>query len=188
VQWEVLSATGLRSIWAIDLPVGRDQVRVASIDLTTGHGGSVYLDVDIPAATRLPPGMLVASRFLSVMPTVFADERLTRWTNETPTATRVFPEGDTLTITVPHAAEAPATARLSTQTGEVAWQGSGAQIEGASAARFVVSLGQASSPQCDLTIQSSYGVVHTAIGVVPAKTPGRQYSAPDASNASGRRH
>ena len=50
VQWEVLTATGLRSVWAIDLPKGRHQLRVASIHPATGRGGSVYLDVDVSEA------------------------------------------------------------------------------------------------------------------------------------------
>ena len=172
VQSEVLTATGLRSVWAIELPPGKHQLRVASIDVATGRGGSVYLDVTVPNGTALPPGVLVASRFLSRMPTVFADERLTRWTTVMPTATRVFPEGDVLTVTVPHTAGAPATARLSNATGEIVWEGSGAPIESAPAVQFVVPLDRVGSPVCDLTIENSHGVVRTTIGIVPAQTQG----------------
>ena len=169
-QWEMLIATGLRSVWALDLPAGRHQVRVASIDGGTGRGGSVYLDIEVPKGKDLPPGMLLASRFLSAMPTVFADNRLARWTTSTPTATRVFPKDDVLTITVPHAAEGPATARLSRPDGQVVWQGEGTPLDRASAVQFVVPLDGTCSGLCDLTVQSSHGTVRTAIGVVPAQT------------------
>src|SRR5690606_28754082 len=102
LQWEILANTSLRSVWAIDLPRGLHQLRVASIETDTGRGGSVYLDVEIPNEPAAPTGMLVASPFLSMMPTVFVDERLARWTTAMPTATRVFPEGDVLSVTVPH--------------------------------------------------------------------------------------
>jgi len=168
-QWQVLTATGLRSVWAIDLPRGHHQLRVASVDSGTGRGGSVYLDLDVPDGPALPPGALVASRFLSMMPTAFSDGRLARWTSEIPTATRVFPEGDVLTVTVPHTAAGPATARLSNAAGEVVWEGSGTPIEGASAVQFVVSLNRVGSPVCDLTVENSVGLVRTTIGIVPAQ-------------------
>jgi VWFA-related protein len=165
VQWEILSATGLRSVWAIELPTGRHQVRVASVDVGTGRGGSVYLEVDVAGGTA-PPGALVASRFLSSMPTVFADQRLARWTTVMPTATRVFPEGDVLTITVPHSAAPRAAARLSNAAGQIVWEGSGTPLDNASAVQFVVPLERVGSPVCDLTIETSHGLVRTTIGIV----------------------
>jgi VWFA-related protein len=166
-QREVLAATGLRSVWAIDLPAGRHQVRVASIDSATRRGGAVYLDVDLPSGSgALPPAVLVASRFLSAMPTVFSDQRLSAWTSAMPTATRVFPEGDLLTVTVPHSGTAPATARLTNASGKVVWEGSGATVEGASAARFVLPLEHVGSPVCELTVESSSGVARTTIGIL----------------------
>ena len=165
-QWQVLSAAGLRSVWAIDLPRGHHQLRVASVDSGTGRGGSVYLDVDVPDGPALPPNVLVASRFLSMMPTVFSDARLARWTSAIPTATRVFPEGDVLTVTVPQTAVGPAAARLSNAAGEVVWEGSGSSIEGASAVQFVVPLERKGSPVYDLTIKNGDGVVRTTIGIV----------------------
>jgi VWFA-related protein len=165
LQWDVLAATALRSVWAVDLPKGRHQLRVASID-AAGRGGSVYLDVDVPEGTGLPPGALVASRLLSMMPTVFADERLARWTTVMPTATRVFPRGDVLTVTVPHSAGQLAVARLADASGNVVWEGPGTRLEPASAVQFVVPLDQAGAGVCDLTIESSHGLVRMAIGVV----------------------
>jgi hypothetical protein len=165
-QWKVLSATGLRSVWAVDLPGGRHQLRVASMDGATGRGGAVYLDVDVPDGPALPAAALVASRFLSVMPTVLSDERLARWTSTIPTATRVFPEGDVLTVTVPHTGPEPVTARLSNAAGEVVWEATGAPIESASAVQFVVPLDRIGSPVCDLIIESGHDLVRTTIGIV----------------------
>jgi VWFA-related protein len=170
VQREVLAATGLRSVWAIDLPRGRHQVRVACIDAATGRGGSVYLDVNVPGGTALAPGALVGSRFLSRMPTVYADERLARWTTVMPTATRVFPEGDVLTVTVAHNTAAPATARLSNAAGNAVWEGSGVPIANASAVQFVIPLENVGSPVCDLIVEGSHGLVRTTIGVVSPET------------------
>jgi hypothetical protein len=168
-QWEVLTATGLRSVWAIDLPQGRHQLRVASIDGQTGRGGSVYLDVEVPDGPALQSGVLVASRFLSMMPTAFSDERLARWTSVIPTATRVFPEGDLLTVTVPYSAAGPATARLSDAAGASVWEGTGVAVEGAAAVRFVVPLDRVDCSVCDLTVKGGPDVVRTTIGIVSAQ-------------------
>jgi hypothetical protein len=53
--------------------------------------------------------------------------------------------------------------------GGVIWEAAGLPLESASAVQFAVGLG-ACSPACDLTVQSSKGLVRTAIGVVPAQT------------------
>jgi len=164
-QWDVLKTTGLRSVWAIDVPKGRHQVRVASIDSASGRGGSVYLDVTVPDGDGLPPSPLVASRVLSLMPTVFADERLGPWSTPMPTATRVFPEGDVLTVTVPHTGAAAATAQLTNATGQVVWDGSGTPIENASAVQFVVPLEKVQSSVCELIVKASHGVGRTTIGI-----------------------
>jgi hypothetical protein len=169
-QREVLAATGLRSIWAIDLPAGRHQVRVASIDSETGRAGSVYLDVDVPGGEVLPPSLLIASRVLSVMPTVFVDGRLARWTTAVPTATRTFPAGDALTVTMPHTVAASATARLANADGEVVWKGSGTPIANASGTQFVIPLDRVTSSVCDLTVEGSHGIVRTRIGILPRQT------------------
>jgi VWFA-related protein len=170
-QWEILSATGLRTVWAIDLPAGRHHLRVASIDVETGRGGSVYLDVEVPRGPGLPAGMLVASQVLSAMPTVFTDPRLARWTTVTPTATRVFTRSDVLTVVVPHTASAPVIARLSNANGEVVWEGSGTPIEGVAAVQFIVPLDRVGSSVYDLTVDGSEGLTRTTIGIVsPPKT------------------
>jgi VWFA-related protein len=167
-QWDVLTATALRSVWAIDLPPGRHHLRVGSIDTGSRRGGSIYLDVTVPKQSDpLPPGLLVGSRFLSLMPTAFADPRLARWTTVMPTATRAFPAGDVLTITVPHAA---ATARLSNAAGDTVWKGSGAPIEGNAGAQFVVPLQEIALRVCNLTVETASGDGRTTIGIVPRAT------------------
>jgi VWFA-related protein len=166
-QWEVLGASGLRSVWAVELSPGVHQLRVAALDTETGRGGSVYLEVEIPRDAPAP-GTLIASRFLSLMPTPFVDKSLNRWVAETPTATRVFPEGDLLTVTVPHRAGAEtAAARLTDAHGRVVWSGEGVPVDGLpDAARFLVPLQQVGSALCDLVIDSSYGTTRTTLGIV----------------------
>jgi VWFA-related protein len=166
VQWEILGATGLRSVWGIDLPKGRHQLRVASIHPGTGRAGSVYLDVDVSEDPALPPGALIASHVLSRMPTVFVDQRLASWTAAMPTATRVFPEGDVLTVTAPHASATPATAHLMNAAGQVLWQGTGEPVDGLSAVRFVVPLEGVKTPVCDLIVETSHGRSRSTIGIV----------------------
>jgi VWFA-related protein len=167
VQREVLAATALRSVWAIDLTPGRHQLRVGSIDVATGRGGSVYLDVDVPRDDAgMRPGVLVASRILSMMPTVFADQRVAAWTVPMPTTTRVFPAGDVLTITVPHAVEGKVVARLETPLGEAVWTGSAAPVAKVPAMQVVVPLDGLTAPVCDLVIDGPAGSVRTRIGIV----------------------
>jgi hypothetical protein len=171
MQWEILSATGLRTVWAVDLPKGRHQLRVGSVHTATGRGGAVYLDVDVSGDKTIPPGALIASRVLSRMPTPFSDDRLAPWTGAMPTATRVFPEGDVLTITVPDASPVRVTARLTNTDGRIVWEGTGAPVEGASAAQFVVPLEGIGTPLAELTVDGSQGRVRTTIAVVSANSP-----------------
>ena len=174
-QWDVLSATALRSVWAIDLPKGRHQLRVAALDAATGRGGSVYLEVDVPGGPAAPPVALIASRLLSRMPTVFADSRLAPWTTVMPTAVRVFPEGDVLTITVPHSGAGSVAARLSGKDGEVVWEGSGAPAGAAPAVQFVVPLDSLGCSVCDLTVENGHGSIRTTFGIVaPGADKARQ--------------
>ena len=100
-----------------------------------------------------------------MMPTVFADERLVAWTTVMPTTTRVFPEGDVLTVTVPHAGLTPATAELRNEAGTVVWNGSGTPIDKASAVQFVVPLERVDSAVGDITVTTSHGLGRTAIGI-----------------------
>ena len=164
-------ATALRTVWVVDLPKGRHQLRVASVHAATGRGGAVYLDVDVSDESSVSRGVFIASRLLSHMPTVFSDERLALWTAAMPTATREFPEGDILTVTVPGAVASRTTARLTNTAGRVVWEGAGAPVEGAVAARFVVPLEGIGTPVCDLTVEGTQGSEHTTIGVVPREAP-----------------
>ena len=72
----------------------------------------------------------------------------------TPTATRVFLEGDALTVTVAHA-EGLATARLLNGNGDVVWEGEGTALATVPASQFVVPLGASCSPVCDLVVRSN---------------------------------
>lgn len=166
-QWDVLLASNLRTIWAVDLPAGRHQLRVAARDATAGRGGSVYLDVVVPKAPRWPAGALVASRFLSMMPTPFIDPRLETWTDAVPTATRVFPAGDVLLVTLPHdAAATSAHARLETADGRQVWQGEGEPMDGQASTRFAVPLDEMAGRVGTLVIDTSHGTQRIAVGVV----------------------
>jgi VWFA-related protein len=169
VQWQVLGASSLRSVWAVDLPPGVHQLRVAARDTSAGRGGSVFLEVEIPPENRPAPGVLVASRFLSLMPTVFVDKSLEPWTKAMPTATRVFPAGDVLTVTVPHRASAgPAIARLSDGDGRVMWQAEGRPVDGLSdSVQVTIPLDNLDAQVCDLTVETSHGTMRTTIGIVP---------------------
>jgi VWFA-related protein len=164
VQQQVLAGTGLRSVWAVDLPNGTHQLRVASVDTMTGRGGSVYLDVHVSDDVAQAPGALVASRFLSMMPTAFADTRLARWTAAMPTATRVFPAGDVLTVTVPHDPATQPTVHLATEEGRVVWEGAGTPVDGA--VQFVVPLDGIGSAVGDLVVRNAHGAARTTIGIV----------------------
>lgn len=166
-QWAVLAVTGLRTVWAIDVQPGSYQLRVASLDTTTNLGGSVYLELDVPERTQEPRDALVGSRVLSVIPTPFADKRLAPWTAVMPTAMRVFPQGDVLTVTLRHSSPRRARATLSNAAGEPAWEGPGSQVEGASAVQFVVPLGEAAPGVYDLTIQSGERPVRMGLVVLP---------------------
>jgi hypothetical protein len=171
VQRQVLGATALRSVWGIDLAAGRHQLRVGAIDVATGRGGSLYLDVEVPRdATPPPAGLLVASRILSMMPTVLADQRVAGWTEPMPTATRVFPAGDVLTVTVPYAVEGHVAVRLETPLGDVLWTGSAAPIGKVPARQAVVPLDGVTAPVCDIVVDGPGGVVRTTIGVVSQAT------------------
>jgi VWFA-related protein len=173
-QREILAATGLRSVWAVSLPPGQHALRVATIDVETGRGGSVYLDVDVRNSPLPPPDVLLASRVLSAMPTLFADQRLATWISAMPTATRVFPEGDVLTITLPTAA-APAAARLAKASGEVVWEGRSTPAPNAPAVQFVIPLQGMASAVCELTVETSQGTARTTLGIVSADaTPAKQ--------------
>lgn len=166
VQRGVLAASGLRSVWAVELPAGRHQLRVAALDTVTGRGGSVYLDVSTGDERAPVPGILVASRFLSMMPTVFADDRLRAWTTPMPTATRVFPEGDLLTVTATLDAPAAATAQLVSSEGRVLWEGAGVPVPEGSAIRFDVPLVGIGAGVCELVVETRQGAARTVIGVV----------------------
>jgi hypothetical protein len=165
-QWTVLAASSLRSVWAVDLPPGRHQLRVAAFQSGSSRGGSVYLDIVVPKDPQWPTGLLVASRFLSVVPTPFVDPRLSRWTDVAPTTARVFPKGDVLSVTAPHDPDkGPAQARLVLPDGRTAWEGPSQPLEGTNAVRFVVPLDDAVDVSA-LIVTTSHGTQRLPVGII----------------------
>jgi VWFA-related protein len=169
-QWSVLQASSLRTIWAVDLPPGRHQLRVGAVHAGSGRGGSVYLDVTVPKEPQWPVGVLVASRFLSVMPTPFIDPSLSRWMDVAPTTARTFPTGDLLAVTALHdAAKGPTLAQLILADGKIVWEGAGVPIEATSSVRFAVPLESAAGTAA-LLVTTSQGTQHVPIGIVAPAT------------------
>ncbi|WP_291984101.1 VWA domain-containing protein [Luteitalea sp.] len=165
-QWTVLAASSLRSVWAVDLAPGRHQLRVAALQSGSSRGGSVYLEIVVPKDPYWPTGFLVASRFLSIVPTPFIDPRLSRWTDLAPTTARVFPKGDVLSVTAPHDPEkGPAHARLVLPDGRTAWEGPSQPLEGTNAVRFVVPLDEAVNVSA-LVVTTSHGTQRLPVGII----------------------
>jgi hypothetical protein len=74
-QMEVLPSSALRTVWAVDLRSGLQQVRVATMHPTTGLRGMVALDLDVEAASPSELPALVAE-MRRALPTAFVDPRL----------------------------------------------------------------------------------------------------------------
>ncbi|MGV3518613.1 VWA domain-containing protein [Luteitalea sp.] len=74
-QVEVLQSSALRTVWAVDLPTGFQQVRVATRHPATGLRGMVALDLLVEAASPSDLSTLVAEMDRS-LPTAFVDPRL----------------------------------------------------------------------------------------------------------------
>lgn len=163
---QVLTDSAVRTIWALELPRGRHQVRVATVDRTTNLGGAVYLDIQIPNRDEAPPDLLVASSVLGVMPTLFTDDRVAAWADPLPTTTRVFPIGDVLTITVPHTGASAASATLAALDGQAVLTAQSVPAPASSAARFVLPLGSVAKGPYQLIVETSRGRVRTPIGLV----------------------
>jgi VWFA-related protein len=129
-QMARLENTALRTVWAVELPPGEHQVRLAAVDELSGRGGSVFVDVDIRKG-EAPRGVLVASLALSSMPTAFVDRDVVQLLSGTPTATRAFDADDTLQISIAGlSAAAPVTVEDS--AGTVVWKGQVAPTAGIS--------------------------------------------------------
>lgn len=74
-QIEMLQSSALRTVWAIDLPRGFQQIRMATMHSTTGLRGMVALDLDVEAASPSELPALVAEMHRA-LPTAFVDPRL----------------------------------------------------------------------------------------------------------------
>ncbi len=94
-QLEMLQSSALRTVWAVDLPSGFQQVRVAAMHPTTGLRGMVALDLDVEAASPSELPALVAEMRRAV-PTAFVDPRLEPLLPRNP-----GPPGDAAVATAP---------------------------------------------------------------------------------------
>jgi hypothetical protein len=70
-QVDSVSNDWVRVVWAVDLPPGQRQIRVAVVQPTTGLRGSMYVDI-APGAHPVDPAALV-SAMASPKPTTFVD-------------------------------------------------------------------------------------------------------------------
>lgn len=120
-QLERLDASALRTVWAVELPPGEHQLRLAAVDELSGRGGSVFVDVYIPKGPP-PSSVIVASQSLSAMPTAFVDRAVGAFLSGTPTASREFPADDTIEVSVTRL-DAPVDVRVESVDGTVEWTG-----------------------------------------------------------------
>ncbi len=70
-----VAAQGLRTVWSIDLPAGNHQVRIATVQTTSGARGSLYLDLLVKHQHPLDPQGL-AGLLQEQKPTAFVDPAL----------------------------------------------------------------------------------------------------------------
>jgi hypothetical protein len=71
-QIQTLGALGLRTVWCVDLLPGPQQIRVATVHLQSGRGGSMYLDVLVEAGQPFDASALAALA-QAPKPTAFVD-------------------------------------------------------------------------------------------------------------------
>lgn len=133
-QLERLDASAVRTVWAVELPPGEHQIRLATVDARSGRGGSVFVDVNIPANGGAT-GVILASQALSGMPTAFVDKEVGPFLSGTPTASRIFPNDDTLELSVTGLGNA-AGVRIENEAGVVVWEGRLDAAPGGRAARI----------------------------------------------------
>lgn len=119
-QAQLLGASALRAVWALELPKGRHRVRLAVTENASALGGSLYLDVDIPE-TGLTPGIAIGSRAWTLVPTAFVEPAAAAVLQVPPTAMRVFPGSDVLQVTVTGLSAATSIAARDA-TGAVVWE------------------------------------------------------------------
>jgi len=67
-----VAAQGLRTVWSIDLPPGDHQLRIATVQTTSGARGSLYLDLLVKDQHPLDPKGL-AGLLQDQKPTAFVD-------------------------------------------------------------------------------------------------------------------
>jgi VWFA-related protein len=96
---QVVSRTGIRMLSRLELPPGRYQLRLGARETGKGAAGSVLHDLVIPkfdASTPILSGVVVATKFGSIMPTLQSDPEMREVLPGPPTADRDFIQADTL--------------------------------------------------------------------------------------------
>ena len=96
----------------------------------------------------------------------FADGRVAAWVDPLPTTTRVFPMGDMLTMTAPHAGAVTARATLASLDGHVVRSTLMIPVSIPGAVRFVLPLDGIAKGPYQLIVETSRGRIRTPIGVV----------------------
>jgi VWFA-related protein len=92
---------GVRILRRLALPPGRYQLRIGARESGGGLVGSVLYDLDVPDFTKEPlamSGLLIASRAAARIPTAANDPEFKEILPSPPTAVRIFPVGDALTV------------------------------------------------------------------------------------------
>lgn len=163
-QLERLDASGVRTVWSVELKPGEHQIRLAAVDERSGRGGSVFVDIHIPEDVPTS-GVIVASQALATMPTAFVDKDVREFLSGTPTASRIFPGDDTLEVSVTGLPGA-GLVRLESASGVVAWEGRLETADGA-VARVDVPLAGVAEGAHRLVIDAPNAPQAVPIMVVP---------------------
>lgn len=162
-----LRASGLRTVWGVELPPGRHQLRMATVDESSGRGGSFFLDVEVRPAPGAP-GLVVSSQAFSAMPTAFVDKDIEQLLPRTPTASRLFPGDDTLQLTVSGLTEA-APVRILSGEAVVAWEGR--LVPGDALSRLEIPLGGMPAGDHRLVVGEGTCVPAMSFSVLPREAP-----------------
>ena len=101
---EIVRQGGFRIIRRLQVPPGKYQVRVGARESGAGRVGTVILDLEAPdfsKGTLSMSGIAIASAFASRLPTASPDPTVNEFKDvlpSPPTAQRVFPRGDQLSV------------------------------------------------------------------------------------------
>ena len=101
--YEAVMKNGVRLTRRLDLAPGRYQLRIGARDSVTGRIGLVLYDLDVPDFSKgelTMGGLLLTSAYSSRIPTANPDKDFKEIMPASPTALRVFPTGDQLSIAI----------------------------------------------------------------------------------------